>query len=219
MGSIILFAGAFLIPAATAAEPPPPWLVAQTNLLTWSAEFLQTRTLRALTRPLATRGHVWFAAPDRFRWELGDPAQTIAVRQTNEMLVIYPRLKRAERYPLEGGRRADWQEMLALLEAGFPRDPAEWSRRFDLLKSIQEGAIARLSLRPKSAGARRWVAQMDLVMNTNGPSLLSTELHFADGSTLRNDFTNATVNSVIADAVFRPALDGDIRIVEPLGKP
>ena len=30
---------------------------------------------------LTESGHVWFAAPNRFRWELGHPAKTIAVRQ------------------------------------------------------------------------------------------------------------------------------------------
>src|SRR5881275_289400 len=78
------------------------WLNAQTNIQTWSADFVQTRTLKSLTQPLTAKGHVWFAAPNRFRWELGSPPQTIAVRGTDEMLVIYPRLKHVERYPLSG---------------------------------------------------------------------------------------------------------------------
>src|SRR5690348_7331180 len=68
------------------------WAAAQTNVHSWSADFLQTRTLKSLTQPLpAQEGHVWFAAPNRFHWELGHPAQTIAVRAPKELLVIYPR--------------------------------------------------------------------------------------------------------------------------------
>jgi len=78
------------------------WISAQTNLQTWSAEVTQTRALKTLTQPLIAQGRVWFAAPNRFRWELTSPSQTIAVRQPEQMLVIYPRLKRAERYPLNG---------------------------------------------------------------------------------------------------------------------
>src|SRR5258705_11010675 len=77
------------------------WLDAQTDIQTWSADVVQTRNLKSLTTPLTARGRVWFAAPNRFRWEIGDPPQTIAVRKTEEMLVIYPRLKRAERFPLD----------------------------------------------------------------------------------------------------------------------
>ena len=62
------------------------WFAAQTNIQTWSADFLQTRTLKSLTQPLTATGHVWFAAPNRFRWELGNPTQTIAVRGADEML-------------------------------------------------------------------------------------------------------------------------------------
>src|SRR5438477_10533859 len=95
------------------------WLNAQTNVQAWSADFVQTRTLKSLIQPLTATGHVWFAAPNRFRWELGNPAQTIAVRQSDEMLVIYPLLKRAERYPLASAQTAQWRDTLALLDAGF----------------------------------------------------------------------------------------------------
>src|SRR5882724_7483799 len=71
------------------------WLAKQPDIQTWSADFIQTRALKSLTQPLTATGHVWFAAPNRFRWELGHPPQTIAVRGSNEMLVIYPPLKRA----------------------------------------------------------------------------------------------------------------------------
>src|SRR6266850_630013 len=119
-----------------AAENNPllsSWLGAQTNIQSWSADFLQTRTFKSLTQPLTATGHVWFAEPNRFRWELGHPPQTIAVRATNELLVIYPRLKRVERYPLSGAQSGEWRDALALLESGFPRSKAEIASRFKIL--------------------------------------------------------------------------------------
>ncbi len=68
------------------------WFASQTNLQTWSADFTQTRALKALTQPLVTPGHLSFAVPNQFRWELGRPAKTIALRQADEMFVIYPLL-------------------------------------------------------------------------------------------------------------------------------
>src|SRR5260221_12878790 len=76
------------------------WLAAQTNLQTWSADFTQIRSLKTLTQPLVATGHLWLAMPNRFRWELQSPSQTIALRAAEEMWVIYPKLKRAERYPI-----------------------------------------------------------------------------------------------------------------------
>src|SRR5947209_20517031 len=86
------------------------WLAAQTNIQSWSADFLQTRTFKSLTEPLKDTGHVWFAEPNRFRWELGHPVKTIAVRASEEMLIIYPLLKRVERYPLTGGQLGKWRD-------------------------------------------------------------------------------------------------------------
>src|SRR5436853_7123535 len=110
-----------------AAEQPPlaRWLEAQKNIQTWTADVTQTRALKTLSKPLISHGHVWFTAPNRFRWEIGSPAQTIAVRQPEQMLVIYPRLQRAEKYPLNGQAAGPWKDTLALLEAGFPRSQAE----------------------------------------------------------------------------------------------
>src|SRR5213593_2727732 len=83
---------------AQATEPSKlvdSWLNAQTSIHTWSADVVQTRNLKSLAKPLVADGRVWFAAPNRFRWEIGNPPQTIAVRKLEEMLVIYPRLRRA----------------------------------------------------------------------------------------------------------------------------
>src|SRR5436190_174385 len=90
------------LPAGGASSFLGAWLNSQTNIQTWSAEVIQTRALKSLTQPLTASGHVWFAAPNRFRWELGNPPQTIALRQPEQMLVIYPKLKRVEKYPLIG---------------------------------------------------------------------------------------------------------------------
>ena len=75
-------------PACGASSVLGAWLDSQTNIQTWSAQVIQTRELKSLTQPLTATGHVWFAAPNRFRWELGDPPQTIAVRQAAELLIL-----------------------------------------------------------------------------------------------------------------------------------
>ncbi|HKS37263.1 MAG TPA: outer membrane lipoprotein carrier protein LolA, partial [Verrucomicrobiae bacterium] len=169
------------------------WLNAQTNIQTWSAEVIQTRALKSLTQPLIAKGRVWFAAPNRFRWELGDPPQTIAVRQPDQMLVIYPRLKRAEKYSLAGNQNTQWRDTLALLEAGFPRSQRELETKFRVVSQATANEAHEVTLQPKSASARRLMPQIKVAFSTNDFSLRATELQFADGSTMRNDFTNATL--------------------------
>lgn len=194
------------------------WLSAQTHLRTWQAEFTQTRMLKALTQPLVTTGRVWFAVPNRFRWELGSPAQTIALRQSDQMFVIYPLLKRAERYALGGTGAGQWREALALLEAGFPRDRAELNARFHVLSLTETNASWQLTLQPTSGFARRMMPEIRVSLATNDFSLTATELVFTDGSRMRNDFRNATLNAAFDDALFDWKPSPEFKVTEPLGK-
>ena len=176
----------------------------------------QTRALKSLTQPLTATGHVWFAAPNRFHWELGNPPQTIAVRQAGQMLVIYPKLKRVEKYPLTGEQTGQWRDTLALLEAGFPRSQSELESRFRVIAQTTSNNVHEVTLQPRSPSARRLMPRIKIAFATNDCSLRATELQFADGSTLRNDFTNAVLNPKLADSTFAPELASDFKVVEPL---
>lgn len=191
------------------------WLSAQTNIQTWTAAFIQTRTLKSFAQPLSSTGQVWFAAPHRFRWELGKPAQTIAVRAAEEMLVIYPRLKRVEKYPFSD-TKGQWKETLSLLEAGFPGSRVELESRFKIASVLMQGDVCEMALVPKSAAARRMMPEIKIGFGTNDFLLRSTELRFADGSTMRNEFHAAKLNEAFADTIFAPTLDATYKVVEPL---
>ena len=60
--------------------------------------------------------------------------------------------------------------------------------------------------------------QIMIGFSTKDFSLRTTELQFADGSKLRNDFKNSELNPKLEDNLFAPKLDSDIKIVEPLKK-
>lgn len=210
-----VFGGPIQSHAAEAGNVLSAWLSAQTNLQTWSADVVQTRALKTLAQPLTARGQVWFAAPNRFRWELTSPSPTIAVRQPDQVLVIYPKLKRAERYPLQGDQAGPWKDALALLEAGFPRSEAEIQTRFNVVSQSVSNAVLEVVLQPKAPSARRLMPEMRISVATNDFTLRSTELQFADGSTMRNDFRNAKLNPKLEDELFAPKLAGDFKVVEP----
>jgi outer membrane lipoprotein-sorting protein len=203
-------------PAADTDAVLNAWLAAQTNLHTWTADFTQTRTLKALTQPLVATGHIWFATPNRFRWELGSPAKTIALRNADDMFVIYPRLKRAEKYPLGGSTSGEWRDMLSLLDAGFPRDRADFDSRFQVLSVTETNGSWQLTLQPKSAFARKMMSELRIGLATNTFDLTSTELVFVDGSRMRNDFTHAVLNPKFDERMFDWTPPPDYKVTEPL---
>lgn len=195
------------------------WLAAQTNVHTWTADVVQTRKLKALTSPLVAQGKVWFAEPNYFRWELGSPPQTIAVRQPEQMLVIYPRLKRVEKYPLQGSQLGPMRDALTLFEAGFPRTRADIDSKFRIISQSESNGIFMLQLEPKALAARRIMPQIKIGFESASLQLKLTELQFADDSLLRNDFTNSAINGTIDPKLFRPDLPSDFKVIEPIRRP
>ncbi|HEX4644582.1 MAG TPA: outer membrane lipoprotein carrier protein LolA [Verrucomicrobiae bacterium] len=191
------------------------WLKAQTNMQTWSADFTQTRVFKSMSQPLTAAGHVWFEAPSRFRWELGKPPRTIAVREPDQLVVLYPRLKRAERYPLNTPQAGPWKDTMALLDAGFPRSREELESRFNILSQTTTDHFHEITLQPKAATARRLMPQIKITFDTGDFSLHSTELQFTDNSTMLNVFTNAALNPKLDDSLFSPKIGEDYKITEP----
>jgi len=192
------------------------WFSAQTNFHTFMGQVVQTRTLQVLSQPLVSTGKVWIAAPDHFRWEVGQPAQTIALRQPGSLFIIYPRLKRIEKYPLNNLQPGPWRDVLALLDASFPRSRASMEAQFRVLSITQTNADWQVALQPKSALARRMMGEIDICVRTNDFSLSATEMKFADGSRMRNDFTNTVFNAVLPQGCFDLKMDPDFTVVEPL---
>ena len=60
------------------------------------------------------------------------------------------------------------------------------------------------------------MSQIKIAFGTNDFLLRATELQFADGSTMRNDFKNPRLNEQLDELLFSPTLDPTYKIVEPL---
>ena len=110
----------------------------------------------------------------------------------------------------------EWRDALALLEAGFPRSTGEMESKFRIVQQAVTNDICDLLLEPKSPGARKMIPKIQIVFDLKNRSLLANELRFADGSSLRNDFTNAVLNPKLDDNVFSPPIPPDFKVVEPL---
>jgi len=193
------------------------WFAVQTNLQSWSGDFTQTRTLTVLNQPLVSHGKVW-VKPGEFRWELGQPVQTIVLRRPDQLLIVYPRLKRAEKYPLDAAPTGPMKDALALLDATLPRDRATMEKSFRLLSATETNSILQMTLQPKSDSARKFIGEIVIGFHTNDYMIAATEMRFADGSSLRNDFTNVVVNQPIEPKLFEADLPADYTVSEPLKK-
>lgn len=194
------------------------WFTAQSKMKTWSADLVQIRKLKALKEPLKTPGRVWFSNPNRFRWELGTPAQTIAVREATALMVVYPRLKRVEQYPLNDDSTGQWRDALTLLESGFPQSREEMEKQFNINSVEVSGPVAVVSMSPRSANTRKLLKQVRIGFDTDDMMLRSTELKFADDSSLKNEFTNGVLNVALDPKLFEVTIPDNFKVTQPLSE-
>jgi len=214
---ILIFSAATVSRAADYDAQFNQWFEVQTNLQSWTGDFTQTRTLTVLNQPLVSQGKVW-VKPGEFRWEMGQPVQTIVLRRPDQLLIVYPRLKRAEKYPLDAVPTGPMKDALTLLDASLPRDRATMEKSFRLLSAMETNSILQMTLQPRSGAARKFIGQIVIGFHTNDFTIAVTEMRFADGSKLHNDFTNVVLNQPIDPKLFEADLPADYTVTEPLKK-
>jgi outer membrane lipoprotein-sorting protein len=193
------------------------WFTAQTNMQTWSGNFIQTRSLMTLSEPLKSTGKVW-VEPGKFRWELGHPPQTIVIRNPNELLIVYPRLKHAEVYALDKIPPGPIKDAMALLDVSVPRSRAALEDHFQLLSAAVTNSDLQMTLQPKSQSARQFIGSVVMGFHTNDYVIADSQMDFSDGSTLRNDFTDVVFNQAMDPKLFATNLPPDYTVVEPLNQ-
>jgi hypothetical protein len=90
------------------------------------------------------------------------------------------------------------------------------TRQFKIIGLNTSNNICELKLEPRSAAGRRMMPQLSIAFSTNDSMLRATELQFADGSTMRNEFANPKLNPPMAPELFAPQLGPDYKIMEPM---
>jgi outer membrane lipoprotein-sorting protein len=213
---LFLFAPEVRAAAESSEEFIKAWLVQQAEVKTWSADVVQIRKLKSLVRPLKSKGQVWFEQPNRFRWQLGTPPRTIALRKEDELLIIYPRFKQVERYSTGEDVDPAWKQVLALLEVGFPSSEEAFFAQYELRSTQRTKKAWKFELRPAAEAARRLLDRVWVEVSRRDFSLMATELVFPDGSTMRNEFFHRRLNPDLEEGLFDFAIDEGYQVVSPL---
>ena len=182
-------------------------LEARRNIKTISADFTQTRALKTLKSPIAVKGHFWFAAPDRFRWQLGDPPKTIIIGAKEGNMVIHPSTKHAAKNSLpnpENSANRQTFQMVGLSGAGTLE---EFQKHMNVLSLKTSGTRCHLEMLPKDPAASRGLSSINLDFDAGSGQWIGFEIVTREGSLIRTELNNVRTNSVIPGGVF----DYDLR--------
>lgn len=169
-----------------------------------SAEITETRQLRTLSKPLLSKGRLWFVAPSSFRWENGSPSsgETILIGKGGDVFLI--------RQGKEGARSCTRVGGDATAASGpfgipglFPWDHDALFRSFRVDSISERPGVCHVELTPLGGGPLRGVASLHLDFNTDDGRWIRLRIITREGSSLLEEFSNVRINSEIPEDLFR----------------
>jgi outer membrane lipoprotein-sorting protein len=183
-------------------------IVGQKNVHTISADFTQTRALRTLRSPLASKGRFWFQAPDWFRWELGDPPKTVLVGTPVGLTVIQPGKKEAKKSPLNTPGSLSGAGTLGMMQFPGSGNFEEFQRSIRVLALVTSGSRCHVEMLPRDAASIRRLASINLDFDRVTGEWLSMEIVTKEGSSILTEFSNVKINPKLNKEIFDYDLSG-----------
>ena len=224
IGACCLLLAFLFLPLAGQAQEAAPldlaplkkWLAYQSKVKTFAAHFTQSRRVKNFKKPLQSPGKLWFSAPGRFRWEIGDPPKNIAFLDQKELVIYQPGARRVKRFALSDVADSQWADTFNLAKMSFPHSLEELQKYFSIVSLQSSEQHCVLALQLKSERRRKLVKMATIYFNPEKSGLLATEILFQNGSSIRNDFTETFSNIEIPEAAFKMDFPEGTRFVEPL---
>ncbi len=194
-----------VFPTARADNAPlDAWLKRQTTITTLDASFTQERKLPALKNPTSTPGRLSFAKPDKVRWQLGEPVETLAVADGTTLTLIETAARTARRTGVNSPQAARF----SLLSGKAFQSPETFYQAFEVIESRVSIGIHQYTLKAKDRRVRAQIPWIFLDIDPQKNELRALELELQDKSRLRTVFSDPRFNLKLDDSLFKPDLTG-----------
>jgi outer membrane lipoprotein-sorting protein len=184
-------------------------LKAQKKIRSISADFIQTRALKTLKSPLAIKGRFWFEAPDRFRWELGEPAKSIIIGSRQELTIIQPLKKKVEKIDLtKASHTKNGPEFIRMMEMISSNSLENFQKEMHIISLKNLGPNCRLEVVPKNPETAKGLSSLLLDFEQSTGYWVAFELVTKEGSSMRTEFQNVRLNAKLASNTFEYDMTG-----------
>lgn len=180
------------------------WLRRQPSVNSLDSTFTQERKLPALKQPTSARGRLSFVKPGKFRWQLGEPVETLAVSDGTTLTLIQAAEKSARQIPTDSPQAARF----ALLSGKAFESPEAFQQAFEIIGSRITSGIHQYTLKPKDRRVRSQIPWIFLDIDPAENELRAMEMELQDKSRVRTIFDAPRINRPLPDSLFKPDLSG-----------
>ncbi len=168
------------------------------RITTISADFVQKKTMKILSKPLVSEGKFYYTAPSSLRWEYTRPLRSVVISEGGI----------TRRYIASGGKMIEdksggVQAMKIVLD-----EVAGWvSGRFDANPSfaaaLTEGPEARITLTPTDKNMAGMIERIEITVSRRDAAIKTVRIVESRTAETLIDFQRVVINKDIHPSVFR----------------
>ncbi len=180
------------------------WLKRQPSITSLDTTFTQERKLPALKSPTSANGRLSFMKPGKFRWQLGEPVETLAVSDGSTLTLVESKEKTAHQIAADSPQAARF----SLLSGKAFESPEAFQSAFEIIEQRVTDGIHQFTLKAKDRRMRSQVPWIFLDIDPVKNELTALELELQDKSRVRTIFHNPKINTPLPISLFKPDLTG-----------
>ena len=195
---LILLLFLMVLPAAVRADDFEQLRKDSARISTISADFVQKKSMKILSRPLVSEGKFFYAAPSSIRWEYHKPVRSVVISGQGT----------ARRYIASGGRMIEdktggSQAMKIVLDEVAGWMSGKFNSNPSFTATLKEGAQTQIILKPAGPGMAGMIEKIEITVSRKDRSVQSVRIVESASAETRIDFKHVVINKEINPAVFQ----------------
>lgn len=161
-----------------------------------SAEFVQEKHMKILSRPIVSEGVFLFRAPDSLRWEYRSPVESVLLSHDGKTRRFVRREGVVTEDASAGLRSMQvvLQDITRWLEGRFDENPAF---------SVSRGPGRKIVMSPRDKALAVIIQRIELILSDRPGIMESVMIYEGEDSYTRLVFRNVIINRPLEDSLFR----------------
>jgi outer membrane lipoprotein-sorting protein len=168
------------------------------QIKTIQADFIQTKSMKILAKPLISEGRFYYAAPESFRWEYLKPLKSIVINHNGQ----------TKRYIYSGGKMVEdtsggaqgmkiiLGEINSWMSGNFDQNPS-------FKATLKEGTYTQITLTPVGQNMNGMLQKVIITISKKDAAVKSVNIMESETSSTMIDFKNTQTNKNIPESIFQ----------------
>ncbi len=182
---------------------------ARESMAALKAQFTQKKVFTLFDETETSKGAVYFAQPDRIRWQYSEPDQSSTVINGTYGWSVFPHLKQVQKFTLEGSKT---NKVLSIVGFGSCGGPLQESFEIVLAGSGKNAYV--LQMTPTDEDVSPFFSRVDLTLDRKDYLPRKIELYEKSGDILIFEFSNLDRKVGLEAALFEYVVPEGYEVVD-----